>query len=159
MASINKRGDGQWQAKIRKKGYNTISKTLPTKAKAEQWSRMVESEMDRGIYMSTSDSENMLLSELMNQYVREVAPTKKSENDIKHRIKILNKALGHLVLAAITPGVVKEYRDYRLETVMSDTVRKEISMLREKNGTSIYPEAIQSTQLPYPLKARRVKDA
>ena len=74
MASINKRGEGQWQAKVRKKGYKTISKTLPTKAKAEQWSRMVESEMDRGIFMSTTQAETILLSELLDQYEKEIAP-------------------------------------------------------------------------------------
>ena len=114
MASINKRGEGQWQAKVRKKGYKTISKTLPTKAKAEQWSRMVESEMDRGIFMSTTKAETMLLSELLEQYEKEVAPTKKSEGEIKYKLKLLKKSLGHLTLAAITPGVIKEFRDYRL---------------------------------------------
>ncbi len=117
MASINKRGEGQWQAKIRKKGYKTISKTFSTKAKAEQWARLVESEMDRGIFMSTTEAENTLLSELLTQYANEVAPTKKSGDNIKYRLNLLDKALGHLVLAAITPGIVKEFRDYRLETV------------------------------------------
>ncbi len=129
MASINKRGEGQWQAKIRKKGYKTISKTFPTKAKAEQWTRLVESEMDRGIFMSTAEAENTLLSELLTQYANEVAPTKKSGDNIKYRLNLLDKALGHLVLAAITPGTVKEFRDYRLETVKNETVRKDILLL------------------------------
>jgi len=129
MASINKRGEGQWQAKVRKKGYKTISKTLPTKAKAEQWSHMVESEMDRGIFMSTTEAETMLLSELLDQYEKEVAPTKKSENEIKYKLKLLKQSLGHLTLAAITLGVIKEFRDYRLETVKNDTSRKELLLL------------------------------
>lgn len=129
MASINKRGEGQWQAKIRKKGYKTISKTFSTKAKAEQWTRLVESEMDRGIFMSATEAENTLLSELLAQYAKEVAPTKKSADNIIYRLNLLDKALGHLVLAAITPGTVKEFRDYRLETVKNETVRKDILLL------------------------------
>ncbi len=129
MASINKRGEGQWQVKVRKKGYKTISKTLPTKSKAEQWARLVESEMDRGIFMSTTEAETILLSELLDQYEKEIAPTKKSENHIKYTLKFLNKSLGHLTLAAITPGTVKEFRDYRLETVSNDTSRKELLLL------------------------------
>lgn len=129
MASINKRGEGQWQAKVRKKGYKTVSKTLPTKAKAEQWARLTESEMDRGIFLSTYEAETTLLSELLDQYEKEIAPTKKSEAEIKYRLKLLKKTLGHIVLAAITPGTIKEFRDYRLETVKGDTVRKDILLL------------------------------
>ena len=90
---------------------------------------MVESEMDRGIFMSTSVAESTYLSELIDRYVKEVAPSKKFEADIKGRAKLLKSHLGHLVLAAITPLTVKEYRDYRLETVKGDTVRKELSLL------------------------------
>ncbi|MCF6324041.1 MAG: site-specific integrase [Gammaproteobacteria bacterium] len=47
MATITNRGDGQWQATVRKKGYSTQSKTFKTKTRAEQWARNVESEMGR----------------------------------------------------------------------------------------------------------------
>lgn len=129
MATIIKRGEAQWQAKVRKKGYSVQTKTFATKAKAEQWARLVESEMDRGVFMSTAIAENTYLSELLDRYVDEVAPSKKSEADIKVRAKLLGNHLGHLVLAAITPLTIKEYRDYRLESVKGDTVRKELSLL------------------------------
>jgi len=129
MATFIKRGDAQWQAKVRKKGYPVQTKTFKTKARAEQWARTVESEMDRGVFMSTSIAENTLLSELIDRYLEEVAPTKKSEADLNVRGKLLKDKLGSLVLAAITPLTVKEYRDMRLETVKGDTVRKEMSLL------------------------------
>ena len=129
MATITKRGDGQWQAKVCKKGYAVQSKTFKTKVRAEQWARNVESEMDRGVFLSTSIAETTTLSELIDRYLKEVAPAKKSEADIKIRGKLLKNKLGKLVLAAITPLTVKEYRDERLETVKGDTVRKEISLL------------------------------
>jgi len=129
MATLTKRGEGQWQAKVRKQGYAVQTKTFSTKARAEQWARMVESEMDRGIFISTSVAENTTLSELVDRYLKEVAPGKKSEPDIKGRAGLLKDHLGHLVLAAITPLTVKEYRDYRLEIVKGDTVRKDLSLL------------------------------
>lgn len=129
MATITKRGEGQWQAKVRKKGYPVQSKTFSTKAMASTWARNVESEMDRGIFLSTSIAETTTLSELIDRYLKEVAPTKKSEADIKTRGKLLKDKLGKRVLAAITPLTVKEYRDERLETVKGDTVRKEVSLL------------------------------
>ncbi len=129
MATITKRGDGQWQAKVRKKGYAVQSKTFKTKVRAEQWARNVESEMDRGVFLSTSIAENTLFSELIDRYLTEVAPNKKSEADIKVRSKLLKGKLGDRVLTAITPLTVKEFRDMRLETVKGDTVRKEMSLL------------------------------
>jgi len=79
--------------------------------------------------MSTTQAETILLSELLDQYEKEIAPTKKSENHIKYILKFLKKSLGHLTLAAITPGTVKEFRDYRLESVSNDTSRKELLLL------------------------------
>ncbi len=72
MATITRRGDGQWQSKIRKKGYPVQSKTFATKASAEKWSRLVESEMDRGVFLSTNEAENTTFSELV--------PERKSSN-------------------------------------------------------------------------------
>lgn len=47
MASILKLGPG-WRALIRRKGHKSICKTLPTKAAAEAWARMVEADIDAG---------------------------------------------------------------------------------------------------------------
>lgn len=48
MASIRKRGDLQWEARIRRTGYPVTCKTRIKKSDAEAWARDVESEMDRG---------------------------------------------------------------------------------------------------------------
>lgn len=52
MATITKRGNGQWQAKISRKGYPQTSKTFTTKQRAESWVRELETEMDKGTYVS-----------------------------------------------------------------------------------------------------------
>ncbi|MCP4077192.1 MAG: hypothetical protein GY744_13530 [Gammaproteobacteria bacterium] len=72
MATITKRGDGQWQSKVRKKGYPVQSKTFTTKAQADRWSRHVESEMDRGIFLSTTEAENTRLCDLIDRYKMEI---------------------------------------------------------------------------------------
>lgn len=129
MASITKRGDGQWQARVRKRGYKPVSRTFSTKARAEQWTRLTESEMERGVFISTSEAETTTLHDLLQRYAEEVLPTKKSQSDGKYRLKLLDEHLGHLVIAAITPPVVKEYRDYRRTKVQDETVRKEVLTL------------------------------
>ena len=129
MASITKRGPNQWQVKIRKKGYSPTTNTFPNKASAEKWARHVESEMDKGIFLSTTEAESTTFAEVLRRYSKEIIPHKKSQRDMLVRIKLLDAAMGHLSLAAITPSIVKEYRDYRLETVSADTVRKDMTML------------------------------
>ncbi|GAU08880.1 DUF2188 domain-containing protein [Desulfoplanes formicivorans] len=47
MATFTKRGKGQWQVKIRRKGCPLQTKTFETKGDAEAWAREIESEMDR----------------------------------------------------------------------------------------------------------------
>ena len=48
MAAIRKRGD-KWQARVRIKGQATIEKSFLTRADAEAWSKVTESEIIRGI--------------------------------------------------------------------------------------------------------------
>lgn len=47
MATIRKRGNYQWEVQIRKRGFPSQSKTFNTKAEADAWARMIESEMSR----------------------------------------------------------------------------------------------------------------
>ena len=46
MSTITKRYNGKWQAKCRKKGYKTISKTFSRKSDAETWSKQVGLDME-----------------------------------------------------------------------------------------------------------------
>ena len=57
MATIRSRGNKQWQAMVRRHGWPDQSKTFNTKAEAETWGRMVEGEMDRGVFVSRDESE------------------------------------------------------------------------------------------------------
>ena len=78
MASIRKRGDFQWEARVRKRGQPVQCKTFTTRAKAESWSKQIESEMDRGVFVSRAEAENTTLAEALDRYMSEVLPTKKA---------------------------------------------------------------------------------
>ena len=45
MATFRKRGNLQWEARIRKRGYPMTCKTFDTKAEAKQWAKGVETEI------------------------------------------------------------------------------------------------------------------
>ena len=57
MATFDKRGDLQWRDQIRRKGYPVQRKTFNSRAEAEAWAAVVESEMARGIFVSRAEAE------------------------------------------------------------------------------------------------------
>ncbi|MHA3607953.1 hypothetical protein [Yersinia enterocolitica] len=61
MATIRKRGAYQLETQIRKRGFPSQTKTFNTKAEADAWAKMVESEMARGVWLSRSESESTTL--------------------------------------------------------------------------------------------------
>jgi len=132
MATITKTPSATWKAIIRKRGWPTSIKTFRTKRDAQDWARRTEDEMVRGIYIDRADSDCLLLKTALDRYLREVSPTKKqSTSDAEHhKAKSLKTALGDYSLAAITPDLVAEYRDNRLEEGKSpSTVRLELALL------------------------------
>ncbi len=74
MATFRKRGPYQWEAQIRRRGYPAQSKTFETKAEAEAWAKMIESEMSRGVWISRSEAEATTLYEALMRYEEEVSP-------------------------------------------------------------------------------------
>lgn len=74
MASIRKRGPYQWQVKIRRKGWEPQSKTFESEEEAKKWARMIEGEMDRGIFVSRVEAEKTTLAEALKRYKKEITP-------------------------------------------------------------------------------------
>lgn len=68
MASIRKRGPAQWEARILKRGWPVTCKTFETRYGAEKWARQIESEMDRGIFVSRVEAESTPLAEVLDRY-------------------------------------------------------------------------------------------
>lgn len=67
-----------WRAQVRKKGFPHQSKVFRTKAQAERWAAVIESEMVRGSFVSRTESENTTVAEVLDRYVSEVVPMLKS---------------------------------------------------------------------------------
>ena len=66
-----KHGDGD-QAKIRRKGFTSVSKTFPSRKLANDWGINTESEMLRGQYICRDSAENTTLREALERYATEV---------------------------------------------------------------------------------------
>lgn len=132
MAAITKTPSKTWKAIIRKRGWPTTIKTFRTKRDAANWARRTEDEMVRGVYINRAGAEKLLLGKALDCYLSEVSSTKRESTAYAEgqKAKALKKKFGVYSLAAITPDLVAEYRDERLEAGKSaSTVRLELSLL------------------------------
>lgn len=129
MASFTQRESGKWQAKIRRDGWPTQSKTLTTKVLAEAWARSIEREMDTDSFISRNDAERTTFKHTAERYARDVLPSKRGKVQDGYVLKRMVEAFGAYSLAAITSAKLSEYRDERLKSVSPQTVVHELGMV------------------------------
>lgn len=127
MATIRRHGNN-WQAIIRKTGFKPKRKTFRTQKMAQDWARKTEDLMAQGHYIDRQVTK-MSVPELLDRYLTDITPRKKSAKKEASRIRILREYFEHIHLANLKPDAIVEYVDHRLQTVKADTVRKEMSTL------------------------------
>jgi integrase len=132
MATVTKTPSGTWKGIIRKVGWPTTSKTFRTKRDADDWARRTEDEMVRGVFIQRAKSANLTFNDAIDRYLKEVSITKSSFTQRGETVKAkqLKSKLGKYSLASITPDLVADYRDKRLEAGKKpNTVRLELALL------------------------------
>jgi integrase len=130
MASITKRGNYQFQAQVRRRGYPTQQKTFETWREANEWATVVEAEMHRGTFIDRSEAERITLGELLERYGKEVTPDKKGFKAELNRIKRLQKhSLAFRILATLRATDFSAYRDERLKDISGRSVQIELALL------------------------------
>jgi integrase len=131
MATITKTAAGTFKVQVRRIGLPAVSKTFKTKHDAEVWSRSVESEQDRGVFVNRSEADRVTVGELMDRYIVEVTPLKRSAKNDKQRLLFLKRHFGHFIVSQLQSRHIAAYRDKRLsEGRQGATVVKEIGSLR-----------------------------
>ncbi|WP_042591287.1 tyrosine-type recombinase/integrase [Ralstonia solanacearum] len=129
MASIRKRGN-KWQARVCRAGYPAETRSFNVRADAERWARSIETEMDRGSFVSRSEAEANTLADIIERYIVDVMPTRKGASEEIPRLRATCRTrLAKLSMAALTPKAVAAYRDERLEKVKPATVIRELAYL------------------------------
>ena len=96
MAYFKQLKSKNWQVQIRRHGVKPETKTFPTRDEAKIWARLIESEIDRGIYVSRYEAEHITFAELINRYQEEVTPNKKSASREISRLKCLKIFFGEV---------------------------------------------------------------
>lgn len=161
MASIQKRGPYQWQAVIRRKGHPTQTKTFETKAKAEAWVSVVESEMVRNVFVDRSALESTTLGDLLMRYGKEVSVKNKSHRTEMVTIRrFLRHHLSKRPLASLRNVDFTNYTNERLdEGAANNSVRLELALLSVMFNTARDNWSIPATNFISHIKIPSPGDA
>ncbi len=161
MATISRRSNGKFQAKIRRNGYPDQSKTFRTQKEAKMWSREIETKMDQSIFKSTKDAQIKMMDDALEEYYDEKLKKKKSAKNIKYSINRLKRVFSGLSMFDVSVQTIREFKSYRLEQVKGDTVRKEMSLIQRMfthaiNEWQIYlPEGNPVSPVSLPAKGKQ----
>ena len=129
MATFEQRESGWWQAKVRRKGYPSQSRTFGKKADAEAWARSVENEIDRGVFVSKNEAERTTFADAADRYRREILPSKRGSKQDGYRLNALTDEFGGYSLAAITSSMLAAFRDKRLKLLSPQSVVHDLNLL------------------------------
>lgn len=129
MASFRQRA-GKWQARVSVKGFPTETRSFNTKSDAQRWSRELEYAMDCGVYKNQAQADDLLFRDVMQRYLEEVTPTKRSAKRETEGIQFMQRSkMASYSMAKLTPTAIADYRDLRLKTVSAGTIIREICIL------------------------------
>ncbi len=129
MATIRKKGDG-WHVQVRKKGHAPVTRTFTIKSDATRWAAMVESELERGVFVDRSEAEGTTIKEAFDRYAREVSVLKKGFSREKTMISRWQaQKLSSQSMASLKSMDVANWRDARLKQVSGSTVHRELCLL------------------------------
>ncbi len=160
MASFRQHGNG-WQARVRRQGYPEVTKTFETKGEAEKWARSVESELDKGQFVSVNEAHRTTLGDAIARYLKEVTPTMKGATSDTIRLKaIMRNPIAQWSMANLSASRIAGFRDERLTEVSGGTVIRELAYLsaiinhaRREWGINV-PNPVQMVRKPQSPQAR-----
>lgn len=131
MATFTKRGPYQWEARIRRRGYPTVSRTFVSRADAQAWANEIESEYARGLYRPRGEAEKTTLHRALERYKQEITPSKKHpETEIK-RIKAMQRRNVSAYYLSRIGGkeVAQLIADRESDGVGANTIRLDLALL------------------------------
>jgi integrase len=160
MASFRQRG-GKWQARIIRDGYPDQTKTFESKVDAEKWARSVESEIDKGQFVSVNEAQRNTLGDLIVRYLAEVTPSMKGASEDTIRLNaMMRKPIARWSMVNLSAARIAGYRDERLKEVSAGTVIRELAYIsaiinhaRREWGINV-PNPVQMVRKPQSPQAR-----
>ncbi|MGB5454221.1 MAG: hypothetical protein WBN02_17965 [Sedimenticolaceae bacterium] len=109
MAAVSKTPSGRFRVRVRWIGLPALSKTFTSRSTAQAWAPTTESELERSVYIDTSQAQSLKLFVVLNRYAEEVAVTHKGWKQEQSRCKGLKDRLGDRVLTDLISSAVSGY--------------------------------------------------
>lgn len=107
-----KDGTVSYTACIRVKGYKTMTATFKKKQQAQLWIQENESKMKLGRHIQTSEAKKHTLAELIDRYITNELPKRKSDiNKFKMQLAWWKDKIGCYYLSAINPAILTETKE------------------------------------------------
>lgn len=92
---------------------------------------MIESEIDRGIFVSRVEAERTGFHQLIDRYISEIAPKHKGAySEIKRLEALKRHPLATRIVATLTSSDFAHYRDERLKIRKGNTVKRELALFQ-----------------------------
>ncbi|HEU4458812.1 MAG TPA: site-specific integrase [Methylibium sp.] len=129
------------RVKIRRRGFPEVSRSFDVNGSsqaalrqarrvAESWAADIESEMQRGAFVSRAESEQTTLYECLGRYLAEITPHKKGRVQETSRIRNLQKhPLAKKFMAGIRGADLAVFRDDQLQRVGPASVQRDLAIL------------------------------
>ena len=118
MATIEKRigrsGKVTWRVRVRRLDGPWLTKSFPKKDDADKWSRGIESKIDSGESVPSSEARKRILDDAINRYQTVTLPRAKHRKSADEQNRLLawwSAEYGKRTLVSITPAVIAEARD------------------------------------------------
>jgi len=129
---------GSYQARIRRTGYPTITKTFVRKKDAVAWAVLSERKIEQDEYVADGLLEFVTLADLLERYQEEITPTKRSAEIEELRIGKLKRSwISKIRLRELQPYHIAKYRDERLKEIQGNAVTRDMSLISHAIDTAI----------------------
>ena len=128
MASIIQRGE-VWLAFIRRKGRKSISKSFPTKTKAQVWARQVESEMDTMQFKDARGLTGITVKQLIERYISEIGGITPFRRTKLVTLNTWIRTHGDLTLAELNADKLIMWATDRAKEVSGATIAVDLAYL------------------------------
>ena len=151
MATIRKRKN-KWEAQIRIKGFKNTCKSFLYYEDAKKWAKEIERKIEQGTYIDFTESHQTTLGDLLQRYLDEVSPTKKSFRNEKYLIpQLLQNSITTVTIFNLTSNRLVQFRKERLEKVSPSTANRDISLI-----SAVISKAREEWSVNLPYNAARL---
>jgi integrase len=166
MATIRKRGDYQYQARIQRLGYPAQVRTFRTKEEAEVWAAEVELELKKGTFQCRKEAQTTTLADALRRYSREITPNKKGWREEERKINaLIQEPFAQLTLTALSGRDLQRWSDEEVARGYApNTVRLKLAIVsnlytiaRKRWDMGSLDNPVMAMQMPKVTNGREVR--